>query len=83
MVADGNGLQADVAQNFAYQGYATADAIFRLVAGLEVPEYDVSYRLFTKDNIGEIDLTDDAQASGEWFGPTDYKKDFATLWGQS
>ncbi|MDP5185306.1 substrate-binding domain-containing protein [Blastococcus sp. BMG 814] len=82
-LADDQQLQADVAQNFRYQGWATADAIFRLVAGQEVPEYDVSYRLFTPANIGDIELTEEAQASGEWFGPTDYEQQFAALWGQN
>ncbi|CCG04006.1 sugar ABC transporter substrate-binding protein [Blastococcus saxobsidens] len=82
-LADDQQLQADVAQNFRYQGWATADAIFRLVAGQEVPEYDVSYRLFTPANIGDIELTEEAQASGEWFGPTDYEQEFAALWGQN
>lgn len=82
-LADDQQLQANVAQNFRYQGWATADAIFRLVAGLEVPEYDVSYRLFTTENIGDIELTEEAQATGEWFGPTDYEQQFAALWGQN
>jgi ribose transport system substrate-binding protein len=83
MVAGGNLLHADVAQNFRYQGWATADAVFRMVAAQKVPEYDVSYRLFTAKNIGDIKVTADAEASGEWFGPTDYTKKFAALWGQN
>lgn len=82
-LADDQQLQANVAQNFRYQGWATADAIFRLVAGLDVPQYDVSYRLFTPANIGDVELTEEAQGSGEWFGPTDYEQQFAALWGQN
>lgn len=82
-LADDQQLQANVAQNFRFQGWATADAIFRLVAGLEVPDYDVSFRLFTTENIGDVELTEEAQASGEWFGPTDYEQEFAALWGQN
>jgi ribose transport system substrate-binding protein len=83
MVDEGAPLHADVGQNFSFQGWATADAVFRLVAGQEVPEYDVSYRLFTQDNIGDVDLTEDGEASGDWYGPTDYADDFTALWGLS
>jgi ribose transport system substrate-binding protein len=82
MLADGGPLHADAGQNFAYQGWATADALFRLAAGQEIPEYDYSYRLFTQDNIDDLDLTDEGQASGSWYGPTDFADDFAVLWGQ-
>jgi ribose transport system substrate-binding protein len=83
MVDSGQQLLANAGQNFAYQGWATADAIFRLAAGQEVPEYEISFRLFTPDNIGDIELTEEAEASGEWYGPTDYQADFAALWGLS
>ena len=29
------------------------------------------------------ELTADAEASGEWYGPTDYTDDFSALWGLS
>jgi ribose transport system substrate-binding protein len=81
-LSEGSQLHADAGQNFTYQGWATADAIFRLAAGQELPEYDISYRLFTQDNVGDIDLTEDGEASGEWYGPTHYAEDFAALWSQ-
>jgi ribose transport system substrate-binding protein len=80
MLADGGQLHADAGQNFAYQGWATADALFRLTAGQEIPEYDYSFRLFTQDNIGDLDLSEKGQASGSWYGPTDFADDFAALW---
>ena len=82
MISDGGPLRADAGQNFSFQGWATADAVFRLVAGQEVPEYDISYRLFTQDNVGDLDLSDGGQGSGEWYGPTDYTEDFVALWSQ-
>ena len=82
MLADGGPLHADAGQNFAYQGWATADALFRLGAGQEIPEYDYSFRLFTQDNIGDLDLSDEGQASGSWYGPTDFADDFAALWAR-
>jgi ribose transport system substrate-binding protein len=83
MLQEGSQLVASAGQNFAYQGWATADAIFRLAAGQQVPEYDIAFRLFTGDNVGDIDLTEDAEASGEWYGPTDYAEQFGALWGLS
>jgi ribose transport system substrate-binding protein len=82
-IADDSPVFAMAAPNIPYQAWGTADAIFRLVAGQEAPDYAISYRLFTQDNIGDIDVTEDAEASGEWYGPTDYKEQFAALWGQS
>ena len=82
MLADGGQLFADAGQNFAFQGWATADALFRLVAGQEVPEYDYSFRLFTQDNVADVDLTEQGEASGSWYGPTGYADDFAALWGR-
>lgn len=82
MIDDGGPLQASAGQNFSFQGWATADAIFRMVAGQEVPEYDISFRLFTQDNVGDLDLSEDGEASGDWYGPTDYTDEFTALWGQ-
>ncbi|TQN42846.1 monosaccharide ABC transporter substrate-binding protein (CUT2 family) [Blastococcus colisei] len=82
MLADGGQLHADAGQNFAFQGWATADALFRLVAGQEIPEYDYSFRLFTQDNVDDLDLSDEGQASGSWYGQTEFADEFAALWGR-
>lgn len=76
-------LKAEVGQDLAFQGWCEADAVFRLLAGQSVPEYDIPTRLFTSANLGSIDLTADAEASGAWFGPTDFPKEFAAVWGLS
>jgi ribose transport system substrate-binding protein len=82
MISDGAPLHADAGQNFSFQGWATADAIFRMAAGQEVPEYDISFRLFTADNVADLDLSEAGEASGDWYGPTDYTDGFTALWGQ-
>jgi ribose transport system substrate-binding protein len=74
---------ADVGENFAYQGWADADAAFRLLVGDPVPSYDVPTRLFTAANVGELDLTESAEASGTWYGPTDFAQRFTALWAAS
>jgi ribose transport system substrate-binding protein len=79
-----NFLYADVGQASAYQGWADADAVLRMLtgtSGADLPTYTIPIRLFTRDNIGSIKLTDAAQASGEWFGPSSYTKSFLKLWG--
>jgi ribose transport system substrate-binding protein len=81
---DDNLLAANVGQDFSYQGWATADALFRLMlGGAPVPEYDIAYRLFTEDNVGDVDLTDQGESGGTWYGPTGYVADFKALWGVS
>lgn len=86
MLQNKNFLYADVGQASAYQGWADADAILRMMtgtSGADLPKYTVPIRLFTRDNVHEIKLTEAAQASGEWFGPTNYTEEFFKLWGVS
>jgi ribose transport system substrate-binding protein len=83
MLAHHNFLYADVGQASAYQGWADADAVLRMMtgtSGASLPTYTIPIRLFTRDNIGDITLTAAAQASGEWFGPTNYTQSFLKLW---
>jgi ribose transport system substrate-binding protein len=84
MLAKKNFLYADVGQASAYQGWADADAVLRMMtgtSGASLPTYTIPIRLFTRDNIGDISLTAAAQASGEWFGPTTFTDSFLKLWG--
>jgi ribose transport system substrate-binding protein len=86
MLNNKNFLYASVGQASAYQGWADADAVLRMMTGTpgdKLPEYTIPIRLFTRDNIGSVPLTAEAQASGEWFGPSDYTGSFLKLWGLS
>ncbi|WP_167132564.1 sugar ABC transporter substrate-binding protein [Paramicrobacterium chengjingii] len=80
-LVESGGIKAATAQAAGYQGWVDLDAIFRLVEGQDVPEYEIPSRLFTPETIGDIDLTQAAEQSGEWFGPTTFTDDFASLWG--
>jgi ABC-type sugar transport system substrate-binding protein len=82
-MAKGQPPVADVGQSLPFQGWSDADAILRLILKQPVPEYDIPIRLFSADNVGDIDLTEDASASGEWFGPTDFTDQYKSLWGVS
>jgi hypothetical protein len=38
-------------------------------------------RIFTAGNIGDLDLTPEAEKTGAWYGSTDYQDGFKKLWG--
>ncbi|UOE43305.1 sugar ABC transporter substrate-binding protein [Agromyces larvae] len=80
-LASGTYLYAATGQANAYQGWVEADLALRLITGTPAPEYTIPVRLFTRDNIDSIELTEEAEASGEWFGPTTFRDDFLALWG--
>jgi ribose transport system substrate-binding protein len=79
-LASNNFLYAAGAQASAFQGWVDADAVLRLSLGLKVPEYTIPVRLFTRDTIKDTPLTEEAQLSGEWFGPKTFTADFKKLW---
>ncbi|GAA3339284.1 hypothetical protein GCM10017714_14160 [Curtobacterium pusillum] len=83
MLKNKNFLSVDAGQAVAYQGWAEADAALRLMTKQTVPSYDIPFRLFTRDNVGDIALTSAAEASGEWYGPADFTTRFEKLWGSN
>lgn len=80
-VADGS-VTAATGQASAFTGWLLADMALRLSAGETLPDYTIPVRLFTAENIGDIDLTADAEASGAWYGDTSFPAEFATIWGR-
>lgn len=58
-------------------GWATVDQIVRLKNGIEPVVEDQPFRMFTRDNIDQIDLKTEG---ADWFG-FDYRKFYAGLWG--
>lgn len=83
-LAAGDGISVDVGSHNAYEGWAYADQSLRLLTGQEpVANQLVPARVFTKDNIGELDLSPEAERSGAWFGDDSYKDNYAALWGVS
>jgi ribose transport system substrate-binding protein len=74
-------IKADMGINYGYQGWAIADDLFRMMLGEPPVEERIPQRLFTKENIGTIELTPQAEASGEWFGSTAFRDMFTKLWG--
>jgi len=79
-----NGSQlATVSSPLTLSGWQDVDIAIRLVLHQPVPagDGDVPWVLLTKSNIGTIDVSTAAQASGAWFGSTSYQSDFEQLWG--
>jgi ribose transport system substrate-binding protein len=79
----GRHMAASVGFNQDAFAWYIADAAVRLAAGEgAVVKLDFPFRrIFTEQNVGELTLTPEAQASGEWFGEADYKAGFLELWG--
>jgi ribose transport system substrate-binding protein len=82
-LASGTGLDAASGQASVFGGWVYVDAILRMHSKQDVPKIDIPVRLFTKDSIKDLNITDEAQASGEWFGPATYTDDFKAIWGVS
>jgi ribose transport system substrate-binding protein len=74
-------LAAAAGQSAGYQGWVDADAALRMMAKQTIPPTKVPTRLFTTGNIAALTLTDAAQTSGAWYGPTSYQQAYKTLWG--
>jgi ribose transport system substrate-binding protein len=79
----GGNIKSAVAYNKAALGWYLADAAARLAAGQQaVQMLDFPFRrAFNETNVGDLTLTPDAEASGEWFGDADYEAGFLELWG--
>lgn len=82
MEAGGN-IASAVAYNKAALGWYLADAAARMAAGQPaVQNLEFPYRrAFNESNVGDLTLTPEAEASGEWFGDADYQAGFLELWG--
>ncbi|WP_306231597.1 substrate-binding domain-containing protein [Agrococcus beijingensis] len=80
-LASENFLYAATGQASVFQGWVVADLAMRAVLGSDIPEYEIPVRLFTRETIGEVNLTAEGEASGEWFGPATFREDFLANWG--
>lgn len=79
----GGQIQAAAGQDGSYQAWADVDAVLRMMAGMQPPDYKIPVRLFTKDSVSDLTLTEAALESGQWFGPASFTTDFKKLWGVS
>jgi ribose transport system substrate-binding protein len=81
-MAKHNLIYVDVGSHNTYEGWAYADQALRMMTGTKpVPNELVPIRVFTRDNVGSLQLTQAATDSGEWFGPATYVAEYKKLWG--
>jgi len=81
LLQSGSLVKAVVVVDEAYEGWALTDQILRMATGTTPVQETIPTRLFTKQNIGTIQVTVADQASGAWFGSASFEDDFAKLWG--
>ncbi|MCK6210447.1 substrate-binding domain-containing protein [Georgenia sp. EYE_87] len=83
MLGEGRSIGSEIGTNLDALGWYGADQVLRMMSGEEsVQKLEFPYRrIFTADNVGELDLTPEGEASGSWFGGTDYQDGFKELWG--
>jgi ribose transport system substrate-binding protein len=74
-------VKAVVVVDEAYEGWALTDEILRMATKAAPVDETIPTRLFTTQNIGTIQVTTAAQASGAWFGDDSFESEFAKLWG--
>jgi ribose transport system substrate-binding protein len=83
LLKGGQLVKAVVTVDQAYAGWALTDEILRMMTKSGPVTETFPSRLFTSANIGTIQVTAAAQASGVWFGDDSYQSAFAQLWGAS
>ncbi|MFE7244161.1 sugar ABC transporter substrate-binding protein [Streptomyces sp. NPDC057580] len=78
-----DGRQAsDLGTPVLYEGWRFAHAMMQLLAGDEVSKGDqLVTRDFTKDNVGQLNLTPQKYLTDDWFGGSGYRDTFLSAWG--
>jgi ribose transport system substrate-binding protein len=81
LLAGNSVVKSVVTVDQAYAGWALTDEILRMATKSGPVSEPFPSRLFTKQNIGTIQVTTADQASGAWFGNSSYQAAFEKLWG--
>ncbi len=72
-------VKADVGAPNVWFGFGMADQILRVLSGTgPVADLKIPLRLFTTENIGDIDLS---AGEGSWYGSVDFPSEYRKLWG--
>jgi ribose transport system substrate-binding protein len=80
-IKSGGAQLADVGISPVYTGWQWTDALIRMMLGQE-PDFTPSViRLFSKDNISDLNLTPAAFQTNAWYGPDTYEDTFRKAWG--
>jgi ribose transport system substrate-binding protein len=82
-VKDGQQV-ADLGTPVIFEGWKVANALMQLLAGDKVQPTDVLVtRNFDASNVGDLQLTDAAYFTPDWFGDDSFKANFLKAWGVS
>lgn len=77
-------IYAEIGDDVTYEGWADADDILRMIGKQPTVAENTPERIFTRNNIGSIKLTNANQNSGIWYGsPSLFESGFKKLWGIS
>jgi hypothetical protein len=72
----------DVGFSPIYEGWQFTDGILRMMTGGLPDSSGLGViRVFTKDNVGNLQLTPAAYATNAWYGSNAYEQTFLTAWG--
>lgn len=71
----------DIGTSPIYYGWQFTDGVLRMLTGGTPIAAPGIVRAFTKDNVGDLDLTPDTYKTNAWYGSDDYEKTFLTAWG--
>jgi len=81
-VANGQNLSTTVGWDVVLTSWYEADALNRLVLGqhVDTTKYVSAVRVFTKDNVTSLDITQNGWDTSNWFGGDAYQDAFRKLW---
>jgi ribose transport system substrate-binding protein len=81
-IESGSNLKYSVGWDVVRTGWLEADMLMRLKLGVDVDasQYVVPSRIFSADNIGDLELTQEGWDSSDWFGGSDYQDALTALW---
>lgn len=83
MLQGGQFVNSEVGFNADALSWYAADEALRLMSGQPANQMvQFPYqRMFTSANVGDLDLSPEAEKSGAWYGSDDYQAGFLKLWG--
>jgi hypothetical protein len=77
-----SGLTWSVGWDPARAGWLSADLLMRMLTAtsVEPTQYVLEPRIFSADNIAELDISQAGWNSSNWFGGPGYQDDLKALW---
>ncbi|MBY4111618.1 sugar ABC transporter substrate-binding protein [Rhodococcus fascians] len=78
----GSGYLSAVGWDLVRINYYVADVMFRLIEGdvVDTTQYVTPVRVFDKDNVQDLDVSEQGWLDSAWYGGDDYKSEFTALW---